>query len=165
VETPTWTTRRDAHARRVDAWILPHLERRRDGVAHPVEDFLFTYYSQRPATLRRWHPGYGVRLTGPDAETYRGLKGYAVTARATDSTGTTTAEVTREHVVAQRPLLEGLHRLLTATAARPAQLGCFGMHEWAMVYRLPEGGARHAAWPLRLGPAGTDTVVESHRIT
>jgi hypothetical protein len=78
--------------------------------------------------------------------------------------GLVTTEVTREHVQAQRPLLEGLHRLLTATAGRPAQLGCFGMHEWAMVYRLPQDGVRHAAWPLRLGPTGTDRVVESHRI-
>ena len=31
---------------------------------HPVHDFLFTYYSQRPAQLRRWHPGYGVALAG-----------------------------------------------------------------------------------------------------
>jgi hypothetical protein len=39
------------------------------------------------------------------------------------------------------------------------------MHEWAMVYRLPQDGVRHASWPLRLGEAGTDTVVEQHRIS
>jgi hypothetical protein len=156
-----WAPRRDAHERRVDAWVGSHLERRRSGVPHPVEDFLFTYYSQRPAALRRWHPGYGVRLAGPSAQAYDGLKGYAV---STQPDGHVTAEVTRDHVRAQRPLLEGLHRLLTATAGRPAQLGCFGMHEWAMVYRLPQDGVRHAAWPLRLGPTGTDRVVESHRI-
>jgi hypothetical protein len=33
------------------------------------------------------------------------------------------------------------------------------MHEWAMVYRA--GEVRHGAVPLRLGPAGTDTVLES----
>ncbi len=72
--------------------------------------------------------------------------------------------VTREYVLGQRPLLEAMHRLLTATAGRPAQLGCFGMHEWAMVYRLEQGDVRHSAWPLRLGNQGTDEVVESHRI-
>jgi hypothetical protein len=161
VETLTWTSRRDDHERRVDAWLRPHLERRREGVPHPVQDFLFTYYSQRPAALRRWHPGYGVTLAGPEAEAYRGLKGYAL---STDACGATVAGVTAEHVRAQRPLLEGLHRLLTATAARPAQLGCFGMHEWAMVYHLAQDDVRHAAWPLRLGPDGTDRVVETHRI-
>ena len=44
-----------------------------------------------------------------------------------------------------------------AIAARPGQFGCFGLHEWAMVYRTPEH--RHEV-PLRLGQAGTDAVVE-----
>ncbi|MCW2844665.1 MAG: hypothetical protein JWN22_2581, partial [Nocardioides sp.] len=33
-----------------------------------------------------------------------------------------------------------------------------------MVYRMSEEQTRHADWPLRLGAAGTDEVVESHRI-
>ena len=49
--------------------------------------------------------------------------------------------------------------LLRATARRPAQLNCFGLHEWAMVYR--SGAVRHDRVPLRLGAAGTDTVVEA----
>ena len=148
--------RRGAHEARVDAWVSPHLERRREGVPHPVHDFLFTYYSQRPAALRRWHPGYGVLVGEPEAEDYRGLKGYV------DVPGG--VSVSADHVVSQRVLLTTLLRLLTAPASRPAQLGCFGMHEWAMVYRLDPDEVRHAAWPLRLGAAGTDDVVEQHRI-
>ena len=53
--------------RRNLAWVQPHLERRRRGEKHPVHDFLFTYYSQRPAQLRRWHPGLGVELEGAGA--------------------------------------------------------------------------------------------------
>jgi hypothetical protein len=33
-----------------------------------------------------------------------------------------------------------------------------------MVYRVSEDQVRHADWPLRLGAAGTDVVVESHHI-
>ncbi len=33
-----------------------------------------------------------------------------------------------------------------------------------MVYRLREGEQRHEDWPLRLGHAGTDAVVESHPV-
>jgi hypothetical protein len=55
-----------------------------------------------------------------------------------------------------------VHRLLTATASRPAFTGCFGLHEWAMVYRAGEE-LRHPL-PLRLGPAGTDAVVEAHPV-
>jgi hypothetical protein len=57
-----------------------------------------------------------------------------------------------------------VHDLLTRTASRAAHFGCFGLHEWAMVYRTPDGGQRHEDWPLRLGPAGTDEVVAGHRV-
>ena len=154
LETAQWRARSAAHAARIDPFIQPHLARRRDHVKHPVHDFLFTYYSHRPAQLRRWHPGFGVGLR--DAEEYADLKGYAVVGSV--------STLTRGHVAAQRPLLEALLRLLRATAERPAAYGCFGLHEWAMVYRLDQDQTRHAAWPLRLGPAGTDAVVESHRI-
>jgi hypothetical protein len=60
--------------------------------------------------------------------------------------------------------LTHVRALLAATASRPPQLGCFGLHEWAMVYRQAPDAVRHAAWPLRLGPDGTDAVVEAHRI-
>ena len=50
---------------------------------------------------------------------------------------------------------------MRATAARPAFGGCFGLHEWAMVYRDRE--TRHPV-PLRLGADGTDAVVDAHQI-
>ncbi|WP_345519107.1 3-methyladenine DNA glycosylase [Nocardioides conyzicola] len=150
MDRASWLARADAHAARVDGFVAPHLARRSESVKHPVHDFLFTYYSQRPAQLRRWHPGYGVALA--EAPEYDGLKGYADGA------------VTASYVSSQRVLLTTLVRLLRATASRPANFGCFGMHEWAMVYRLSEDETRHADWPLRLGGAGTDEVVESHRI-
>ena len=62
------------------------------------------------------------------------------------------------------PAVRHVRDLLAATASRPAALGCFGLHEWAMVYRQPDEARRHAAWPLRLGQDGTDAVVEAHRI-
>ncbi|GAA1445096.1 hypothetical protein GCM10009641_65550 [Mycobacterium cookii] len=146
-----WRPLADAHAARVDAFVEPHLARRSEQVTHPVHDFLFTYYSQRPAQLRRWHPGFGVALE--DAPDHAGLKGY----------GADPVTVTDAYVLAQRPLLTQLHTLLSATAGRAPQFGCFGLHEWAMVHRAAEYGTRHD-WPLRLGPEGTDAVVESHRI-
>jgi hypothetical protein len=49
--------------------------------------------------------------------------------------------------------------LLQQTAQRPAQTGCYGLHEWAMVYRAPE--VRHAAHPLRLPPDQLAAFVET----
>jgi hypothetical protein len=60
--TPSSTTegrsRQAAHRGRLAAYVEPHLERRRAGVAHPVHDFLFTYYSFSPAKLLDWQPGW-----------------------------------------------------------------------------------------------------------
>lgn len=169
LDETVWRARAAAHADRVDTFVRPHLARRESRVKHPVHDFLFTYYSQRPAQLRRWHPGYGVALGG-DASAYAGLKGYdrvvcpSTRPGASSSTRPEVVAVSEEYVAAQRPLLESLHHLLAATAGRAPHFGCFGLHEWAMVYRLGEDETRHADWPLRLGPDGTDAVVESHRI-
>jgi hypothetical protein len=140
LDEAVWRARAAAHEARVDALVDDHLARRGAGVKHPVHDFLFTYYSFRPAQLRRWSPGYGVALAGAPLP------------------------VALDEVVARRDLIAGIHALLVATAGRPANFGCFGMHEWAMVYRLAEDETRHPAHPLRLGPGGTDEVVESQRI-
>ena len=155
LDRATWQARASAHATRIDSFVAPHLARRRARIKHPVHDFLFTYYSLRPAQLRRWHPGYGVALL--DAPGYDNLKGYV-------DAGAGATGLSAAYVASQRPLLTALLRLLRATAARSANFGCFGLHEWAMVYRLGHDEPRHADWPLRLGAAGTDAVVESHRI-
>ena len=159
-----WEPLAEAHAARVDRYTRPHLERREARVKHPVHDFLFTYYSQRPAQLRRWHPGVGVALE--DAPEHAGWKGYRVVPPSGRHSARSGArvEVDPAYVAAQRPLVEAIRRLLVATASRPPQLGCFGLHEWAMVHRASEHGTRHE-WPLRLGERGTDEVVEGHRIT
>ena len=113
------------------------------GEAHPVWDFLFTYYSLRPRQLLRWHPGYGVTLAGGAAAT-ASWAAPAMTRRARASRSS------REYLRGRAGHRRFVAELLRATAARPAQLNCFGMHEWAMVYRSDE--VRHAQVPLRLGP-------------
>ncbi|MFI7064834.1 3-methyladenine DNA glycosylase [Kribbella sp. NPDC050124] len=147
-----WTSSADAHGARVDSLVADHLDRRRRREAHPVEDFLFTYYPTRPNQLRVWHPGPGVRLL--DAPEYDGRRGYT---SVDGVTGLDPGEVER-----RRDSTQWIRELLAATADRQPQFGCFGMHEWAMVYRTSD--VRHEKWPLRLGAEGTDRVVESHKI-
>ena len=145
-----WRERAAAHAARVAPWIEPRLERRRRGLTHPVDDFLFDYYSWRPGQLARWHPGAGVLLTGDVAE-FRGLRGYRV-----DDAG-----VRVDAAAVPVEILQTTLRLLEATAARPPSFGCFGRHEWAMVYRQSTDEIRHSSWSLRLPPADIAAVVES----
>lgn len=150
-EIPDWHDRAAAHRRRADTLLAPHVERRQTGRPHPVFDFLFTYYRLRPRHLRIWHPGYGVTLTGVGAEAYLTRTGYQ-----RSGAGVT---VGHDHLMTRSDTVRFIADLLTATASRPPRFGCFGMHEWAMVYRSTE--VRHSAVPLRLGAAGTDAVVES----
>ena len=155
LDEPGWRARAAAHRARVEHWTLPHRERRRRREAHPVLDFLFTYYSHRPVLLEQWHPGPGVVLR--DAEEFLAVPGHL---RRSDGTvALDPAALPDRH----RGTAAFVRALLVATASRAPRLSCFGLHEWAMVYRTAQVGEapRHAAVPLRLGAAGTDAVVES----
>jgi hypothetical protein len=147
-----WTARSDAHAERVDALTAGARARRAAGQRHPVEDFLYEYYNTRPSTLRRWHPGPGLALAGPAP--HSGWRWYA--------TNDATPHLDVAAFLADRgDTVRFVQGLLSSTGARPAFTGCFGLHEWAMVYRAD--AHRHTV-PLRLGQAGTDAVVDSHPI-
>ena len=152
-----WLPRQEHHQEQVDELLAGHRERADRGRAHPVEDFLFSYYSLRPSQLRRWHPGAGVALAGPAAAERLDWREHVLAG------GAVTLDL-RAFLARRGGAVRHVVDLLTATAARPAQLGCFGLHEWAMVYRQDAEQVRHATHPLRLGGAGTDAVVEQHRI-
>ncbi|MEU4344716.1 3-methyladenine DNA glycosylase [Nocardia sp. NPDC023852] len=164
-----WRASAAAHRTRLDELVGPYFEQRAQGSSHPVIDFLFTYYGHKPAHLRRWHPGYGVALA--DAAEYEGFRGYRnmTVEPATGSDGAAHASpcgvfdnvctADPAYLAKRRDTVEFVANLLRATASRPAQLSCFGLHEWAMVYRTDD--IRHQKVPLRLGRAGTDAVVES----
>lgn len=151
-----WRPRATAHTARADELAGDYLRRRATGTRHPVLDFLWTYYGHRPAQLRRWHPGYGIALRG--AAEYSGLRGYH---RLDEPTPASEPVLTADprFLRARGDTVAYIAGLLRATASRPAQLSCFGLHEWAMVYRT--GEVRHDSVPLRLGAAGTDAVLES----
>lgn len=145
-----WRARESAHLARVREWTLPHRQRRQRGEKHPVMDFLFTYYSFKPAKLERWQPGPGVALE--NGEEFLRRSGF---------TRCPEGVVSDELPAKRRDTAEFVLTLLEATASRTAKLGCFGLHEWAILYRTGPGDVRHAGWPLRLGHEGTDEVVES----
>ncbi|MBG6237773.1 hypothetical protein IWX78_000716 [Mycetocola sp. CAN_C7] len=149
-----WQARDDAHRQRADDLTADWRVRVQRGEKHPIEDFLFTYYPLKPGLLRRWHPGAGLELTDAaslDRATWRWYR--------TEGTGVTVDAAAL--LEARGSTVDFIEKLLSRTAARVSQFGCFGLHEWAMVYR--QGEHRHPV-PLRLGQAATDEVVESHHI-
>lgn len=152
IDRSTWQQREREHHDRADALTAAHRRRASRGEKHPVWDFLFTYYSYAPARLRRWHPGAGVQLE--DAAERLDWRWYSP--GTTPESAVPDAAVFATEKAAFADLIE---RMLRRTAARPGQFGCFGLHEWAMVYR--DDAHRHTA-ALRLGQADTDAVVEAH---
>ena len=149
LQTTDWQARMRKHEESADEFLKCF---RHPGSYHPVYDFLFEYYPVRPSHLRRWHPGVGITLAGDAPHSdwryyHRTAEGIAVDTEAfLERRGGTV-----------RYILD----LLEKTTRNPTQFDCFGLHEWAMVYRTDS--PRHDL-PLRLGAEGTNEVVDKHRI-
>lgn len=169
-----WQALRAAHEATVGERTAAHLARRSRGETHPVEDFLFTYYPFKPGKLARWQPGArrAVALaTDEDRATFdrRWFRSEEVPARTADPHSPAGASAVACVDLSAWRAERGdgarfIAGLLHSTLEREATLGCFGLHEWAMVYRQSPGEHRHDRVPLRLSQADTDAVVESHRI-
>lgn len=116
-------------------------------------DFLFDYYPVSPEKLSTWHPGYPVLLEGPEAEEYLRLAGYG------NVPGGVRADLS--FLTGKLPRLDVAIRILRGTLSRPAMTGCFGLHEWAMTYKLSQAQVRHSSLPLRLPAEEVARTVEA----
>jgi len=154
---PAWQARRAEHEQRVSAWTDPHQQRAARGEKHPVVDFLFEYYRFRPSWLKRWHPGPDVVLLGESARDYLRWPEYQ------EANGGITLNPAAFDPK-RRDSLAWILSLLRVTAERPPQFACFGLHEWAMVYKQTPDEIRHNAWPLRFVPEGIAQIVEAQPI-
>ncbi len=145
-----WRERRASHRERLAPFAEERLARQFAHIKHPVNDFLFEYYSYRPAELLRWSPGVDVFLEGaqPGDIAWREFE-------ARDGGLILSAESFPDH---RLRFLEWAIGYLEGIAERPASYHCFGMHEWAMVYRTPE--VRHSTTPLRLSSNEIARVVD-----
>ena len=163
-----WTRRERAHQDRVSRWTEPFLERRSRGEKHPVEDFLFTYYTLSPAQFTRWHPGPGVLLLdAPERVDWKFYRPATVAELAVPGAREAASGVVVDahaFVAKRETAVKFTREILANTAAKSGTFDCFGLHEWAMAYRAEENGVRHENAALRLGASGTDAVVEGHRI-
>lgn len=146
-----WQDRRSAYLGRVRPWALDRMLRAGRQQKHPVHDFLFEYYSFRPSYLLRWSPGVAVRLEGATADDLDWRPWF----RACAGGWTLPADGFPER---RLTFLRWAIEYLEAIDGREPFYGCFGLHEWAMVYREPE--VRHARVRLRLSRQETDAVID-----
>jgi hypothetical protein len=152
-----WQARAQEHRARVQQWTHPWRDRRSRGASHPVYDFLFQYYMHSTGLLETWHPApHEALVNTSEARTHFRTPTYR-------AGGGMIARDPSALSSRQRTTLVDAVQVLTATRDRPANFGCFGVHEWAMVYRGHD--VRHAdIAPLRLPQAEVDAFVESRPI-
>ncbi len=159
LDADRWADLEQAHQTEVDSLTAGHRARSFEHRTHPVEDFLFTYYSLRPAQLKRWHPGAGIGLrAAAQRSTWRF---HRTLTTGPDQEPVVTADVAA-FLDARGQSVRFIRDLLQHTAGAVPQFGCFGLHEWAMVFQHED--RRHLSWPLRLGRDGTDEVVRGQQI-
>jgi hypothetical protein len=108
--------------------------------------------------LSRWHPGPELTLAGAAATEFLRWPEYQETA---DGVRLDAARMPAR----RREFVAWLTSLLTGVAKRPAFFGCFGLHEWAMVYKQQRGEIRHSDHALRLSPEDIAGVVEARGVS
>ncbi len=159
LERKVWQQLESDHQLQVDDLTADHRCRRAEKRFHPVEDFMFTYYPFRPSQLRRWHPGAGVGLwDAPERAEWRFHRTVAVPGSHRVAVTADSGQFSAAH----GRTVAFIETLLGTTATAAPQFGCFGLHEWAMVFQVDD--RRHESWPLRLGRDATDDVVRKHQI-
>ena len=154
LEREEWQKQAAAHADRV-APIAHSVRKRRDSAnRHPIDDFMWDYYTLRPSRLEWWHPGLGNILL--DAPEYAEKRGYETIGNQTF--------VSPSFIADRKESYEWTLKLLQETSAREPRFQCFGFHEWAMLYKLDPTEVRHEQLPLRLTPKEIAQVVEAQEL-
>ncbi|WP_308161373.1 hypothetical protein [Dietzia psychralcaliphila] len=149
------------HTDTVDLLTNDHLARRRRGEPHPVADFLFTYYRTSVAAVRRWHPGPGLILENAHLTERVEWRHY----ERASLHGRSGLIVNPSSVLSRcGSRITRAREIVDATASRPGATGCFGLHEWAMLYGTTDDDARHRQVPLRVSHARIDQVVDNSRL-
>ncbi|MBD5778104.1 3-methyladenine DNA glycosylase [Pelagicoccus sp. NFK12] len=155
LEETEWKSLAAAHEEGVGPYIDAYRKRRDSRQKHPVHDFLFAYYQTNRTTLRRWRPAAFQFLRGDAARGFLEDDRYHETEYGIGLNLDRLEENVRERICWVRSLIQ-------AAKSRPPRFNCFGLHEWAMVYKAKE--IRHETTPLRLSPEEVAKVVEGSPI-
>lgn len=158
-----WTERVKMHTTLMSPWTDAFVKRQGLSQKHPVHDFLFTYYNCSPKKLKQWVPSFQEQLVmAPEVLVdYPWLNHYWFkqdenllfldVGRLQDNT---------------RGIAQFIADLCQNVMVRAPRFGCFGLHEWAMVYKSSEVEIRYAGsgYKLRLNPKELADFVESQKM-
>jgi len=148
-----WDQQIADHKKEIGSLIDDYLERRQHQQKDPVLDFLFEYYAFRPSHLKTWSPGFGRLLIDGanhqwnfdqmkirEGNAYLDIKQFR-----------------KDRISSLRWIIN----VLEQSAEQKPSFGCFGMHEWAMVYKKSQNQVRHSQIPLRMDEQQLAEFVES----
>lgn len=155
LDEEAWQALAATHESVVGPYIDAYRKRRDSRQKHPVHDFLFAYYQTNRTVLRHWRPAAHQFLKGESAQAFLCDERYCESEHGVGLKLDRLEEKERERIRWVRGLIE-------AAQSRPPRFNCFGLHEWAMVYKADE--IRHETTPLRLSPEEVAKVVESSPI-
>ncbi len=153
-----WHSCMQVHLDRVAECADAFVKRRSLGTTHPVHDFLFTYYSFAPSKLKQWVPSLGVsiEITTADLELCPWLQ--------TDRflLENNLLRVNEQRIAKrEREFAAWVATLCRRILSRAGRFACYGLHEWAMVYRQSADQVRYQDQKLRLSSAEVDAFVSS----
>lgn len=152
-------------AKKHDALISPitdvFVKQRGLGIKNAVHDFLFTYYNFSPAKLKQWIPYLGEEIIMTDEVRleYPWLNDHWF--RMDENVLSLNKTRIQESTLKAAKFIENLMRNVLAQEPR---FSCFGLHEWAMVYKSTPETIRHQGYKLRVSPESLAKFVESQRI-
>lgn len=147
-----WRAQMDVHEQELAEILDEYLDKREQQHKDPVMDFLFEYYAFRPSRLRRWTPGFGVLLAGAGSANAPEISELSLTGNG--------AFLDPAHFPDNRKqAVRWILTVLENSGEKKPSFGCFGMHEWAMVYKKET--VRHNQVPLRMDPDELARFVES----
>ena len=151
LEPDVWLSQKSNHEQKIEDLINDYLDRRARQQKDPVMDFLFEYYAFRPTHLKSWSPGFGKLLINGSSQNWR----FDEMAYDNENAFLDIDAFPDDRISA----LEWILTVLENSADRPPSFGCFGMHEWAMVYKATH--IRHNHLSLRMDKDELAEFVES----
>ena len=163
-----WLSRRRAHQQLLQPFVEKFRLWRNRGRKHPVYDFLFSYYSFSTGQLLRWSPGVFCRLevSGPkslESELSEALLDWPDHFLSDTLGGEPVVVIDALKFPERRSkFLAWAINYLEQTRDRPALFHCFGLHEWAMVYKSTE--RHHPDTPLRVSDREVAEVLENNPV-
>jgi hypothetical protein len=151
LQAEEWHQRQQDHKKQIGNLIDDYLERRSHQQKDPVMDFLFEYYAFRPSYLKSWSPGLDTLLINGGSTDWR----FEEMKTVNNDCYLDISYFSEDRISSLQWIID----VLQQSANRKPSFGCFGMHEWAMVYKADQ--VRHDYLDLRMNMEKLADFVES----